>query len=158
VAAAARSADAAAATLKAEIASLKEKLPTLRLPANTSTHDTIREKEVRDELRELEPTRVFKLFREAIEDGDSLIFYAVVNASRVKPLLDAEHMEQGKKDYLRNRAPQAFTRLETATKLLDQLNTSGAQFLGEVEDFVHRSFNPQRKPITQSPFPLPHGA
>lgn len=158
VAAAVKTADLVVNGLKAEVAVLKDKLPKLNSPGNTSSRDTVREIEARADLRELKPTRIFQLFREAIDDGDPVMFYAVVNANRAKPLVEAEQLEKGKEDFLRNKNPQAFNRHETAVQILDLLQTGGAQFIAEVEEHVARSFNPQRKTVTQSPFPLPHGA
>jgi len=159
VAAAVKTADLVADGLKAEVAVLKDKLPKLRSVGQTNTHDTIREIEVRDELRKLKPTEVFQLYREAVADADSLVFYAVYNAPhRVMTLVDAEQLEQGKDDFLRNKNPQAFDRHDTAVQILDTLQTGGARFIAEVEEHVAASFNSQRATVIESPFPLPHGA
>ena len=157
VAAAVKTADRVADGLKAEVAVLKDKLPKLNSPGNTSSRDTVREIEAREDLKELKPTRIFQLFREAIDEGDPVIFYAVANANRAKPLVNAEELEKGKEDFLRRKNAQAFNRHDTAVQMLDMLQTGGAQFVGEVEEHVAASFNPQRKTVTQSPFPLPHG-
>lgn len=158
VAAAAKIADLVADGLKTEVAVLKDKLPKLNSPGNTSSRDTVREIEAREDLHRLKPTRVFQLFREAVDDGDSVVFYAVANANRAAPLVDAEQLEKGKEDFLRNKNRQAFDRYDKAVHILDMLQTGGAQFIAEVEEHVAASFNPQRATVIESPFPLPHGA
>ncbi len=159
VAAATKTADRVADGLKVEVAVLKDKLPKLRSVGQTNTHDTIREKEVRDELRKLKPTEVFQKYREAVAEADALVFYAVYNAPhRVMTLVEPEQLEQGKDDFLRNKNAQAFNRHDTAVNILNLLQTGRSQFIAEVDEHVAASFNQQRATVGSSPFPLPHGA
>ncbi len=157
VAAAVKTADRVADGLKTEVAVLKDKLPKLNSPGNASSRDTVREIEARKDLKKLKPTRIFQLFREAVDEGDPVIFYAVANANRAAPLVDAEQLELGKADFLRNKNVQAFNRHDTAVDILNLLQTGGARFIAEVEAHVAASFNPQRATVIESPFPLPHG-
>ena len=158
VAAAVKTADRVADGLKVEVAVLKDKLPKLNSLGNTSSRDTVREIEARADLAKQKPTRVFQLFREAIDEGDPVIFYAVANANKAAPLVEAkEQLEKGKRDFLRNKAPEAFKRYDAAVDMLDILQTGGAQFVGEVQEHVAALFRPKPKPIQTSPYALPHG-